>query len=242
MAWKTDTSQTAIHNASTRPLTPSEFNTAMVHLYRGEVGRANTWRTRLDGTTNWAVLTTGTTLSFAFSSANNTHVMILINSLLIFFFLYIEARRYRFYDMWRARVRLIETEFFAEMLTPAHLDRSEDWRQLLAQDLLYPHFSVSMREAIGRRLRRNYIWIFAVLVVSWVVKVLIHPAPPHSWQELMGRIQIGPLQPWFVLLMGFLFNGAVIWLAISTRPRVSGETSPRHETRERLSQGSEPKE
>src|SRR4028118_783619 len=77
-----------------RPLTPSAFNTALVHLYRGEVSRANTWRARLDGTTNWAVLTTGATLSFAFSSRDNTHVMILLNSLLIGFFLFIEARRY----------------------------------------------------------------------------------------------------------------------------------------------------
>src|ERR1044072_7927445 len=57
----------AMIGPSVRPLTPTEFNTAMVHLYRGEVGRANTWRMRLDGTTNWAVLTTGATLSFAFS-------------------------------------------------------------------------------------------------------------------------------------------------------------------------------
>src|SRR5215210_3401805 len=99
-----------------RPLTPSEFNTALVHLYRGEISRANTWRTRLDGTTNWAVLTTGATLSFAFSSPGNTHVMILLNSLLISFFLYIEARRYRYYDLWRARIRLMETEFFADLL------------------------------------------------------------------------------------------------------------------------------
>src|ERR671923_1178108 len=111
----------AMLGPSVRPLTPTEFNTAMVHLYRGEVGRANTWRMRLDGTTNWAVLTTGATLSFAFSSPNNTHVMILINSLLIMFFLYIEARRYMFYDLWRSRVRLMETEFFAEMLTPTSL-------------------------------------------------------------------------------------------------------------------------
>ena len=79
-----------------RPLTPSEFNTAMVHLYRGEVSRANTWRTRLDGTTNWAVLTTGGTLSFAFSSPSSPHIMILLNSLLIGFFLLIEAHRYRY--------------------------------------------------------------------------------------------------------------------------------------------------
>src|SRR4051812_2273543 len=67
------TDRPALIGPVVRSLTPTEFNTAMVHLYRGEVGRANTWRTRLDGTTNWAVLTTLTTLSFAFSSAKNTH-------------------------------------------------------------------------------------------------------------------------------------------------------------------------
>jgi len=214
----------------------------MVHLYRGEVGRANTWRMRLDGTTNWAVLTTGATLSFAFSSANNTHVMILINSLLITFFLYIEARRYRFYDLWRARVRLMETEFFAEMLTPASLEGIEDWRQILADDLLQPRFSVSMWEALGRRLRRNYIWIFAVLAISWVVKVIIHPSTPRSFAELLQRIQIGPIPAWLVLLAGVVFNAFICFLAISTAPRRSGETTPRQETRQRIAGGEVPKE
>ncbi|MDQ3753521.1 MAG: DUF2270 domain-containing protein, partial [Acidobacteriota bacterium] len=40
-----------------RKLSPSEFNAAMIHFYRGEVQRSNTWRNRLDTTTNWAVLT-----------------------------------------------------------------------------------------------------------------------------------------------------------------------------------------
>ena len=97
---------------------------------------------RLDGTTNWAVLTTGATLSFAFSSDKNTHVMILINSLLIFYFLYIEARRYQFYDLWRTRVRLMETEFFAEMLTPEREEELENWRQILAGDLHAQHVPV----------------------------------------------------------------------------------------------------
>src|SRR6476659_2945470 len=121
-----------------RPLTPSEFNTALVHLYRGEVARANTGRTRLDGTTNWAVLTTGATLSFAFSSPKNTHVMILINSLLILFFLFIEAHHYNLYELWRSRVRLMKTECFAEMLTPTTTGDIDNWRQLLANDLLHP--------------------------------------------------------------------------------------------------------
>src|SRR5262245_23146106 len=48
-------------------MSPSEFNTAMIHFYRGEVQRSNTWRNRLDTTTNWAVITAGATLSFVFS-------------------------------------------------------------------------------------------------------------------------------------------------------------------------------
>src|SRR5204862_7834311 len=160
--------------------------------------------------------TTLTTLSFAFSGAKNTHVMSLINSLLIFYFMYIEARRYMFYDLWRSRVRLMETEFFAEMLTPEREEELENWRQILANDLLHPRFSITLWEALGRRLRRNYIWIFLVLVVSWVVKVVIHPHTPQSLAELLDRIRIGPIPAWLVLLTGVLFNTFVFILATTT--------------------------
>ena len=226
--------RSAVAGPSVRPLTPTEFNTAMVHLYRGEVGRANTWRMRLDGTTNWAVLTTLTTLSFAFSGAKNTHVMILINSLLIFYFMYIEARRYMFYDLWRSRVRLMETEFFAEMLTPEREEEPENWRQILANDLLHPRFSITLWEALGRRLRRNYVWLFAVLVISWLVKIVIHPNTPSSFGELYARAAIGPIPAWLVLLAGVAFNAFVFVLAITTIERDSDETPTRQETRQRM--------
>jgi uncharacterized membrane protein len=238
---QTDVGRAPEHSTAAGPavrsLTPMEFNTAMVHLYRGEVGRANTWRVRLDGTTNWAVLTTGATLTFAFSSDKNTHVMILINSLLIMFFLYIEARRYRFYDLWRSRVRLMETEFFAEMLTPGRLEGVDDWRQLLANDLLQPHFSVSLWKALGRRLRRNYIWIFAVLLVSWVVKIVIHPYTTRSLAELFERMRVGPFPPWLVLLTGVVFNSFLIILAVTTSSQWIGENPTRQENRERMASG-----
>src|SRR5262249_33410139 len=51
----------------------SEFSTAeigaLAHLYRGEVYRSTVWRTRLDSSTNWAVVTTGIALSATYSSA-----------------------------------------------------------------------------------------------------------------------------------------------------------------------------
>lgn len=226
----------------TRPLTPSEFNTALVHLYRGEVTRSNTWRMRLDGTTNWAVLTTGATLSFAFSSPSNTPVMILLNSLLIMFFLFIEARRYRFYDLWRTRVRVMETEFFADMLAPQHeTDQSQEhWRELLAKDLIEPHFNISLWEAMGRRMRRNYMWIFALLVLSWVVKISIHPTVITSFREFYLRAAVGPLPSWFVLTVGVLFNLGLLILGLSSTRvmEFGGEILSRSEARDKMGAGS----
>ena len=38
----------------------------MVHFYRGEMYRSQIWRSRLDTTTNWAVLTVAAMTSFSF--------------------------------------------------------------------------------------------------------------------------------------------------------------------------------
>src|SRR5678815_4912143 len=140
-----------------RRMTPGEFNTAMIHFYRGEVQRSNTWRNRLDTTTNWAVLTAGATLSFVFSSPSNPHFVIPINSILVAIFLLMEARRYRYYEIWSSRVRVMETGYFAQLLAPENVATDEAWAQHLASDLITPHFTISEWEAVGRRLRRNYL-------------------------------------------------------------------------------------
>jgi uncharacterized membrane protein len=80
-------------------LRASDFNTALVHFYRGEVTRSNTWRNRLDITTNWAVITTDAALTFTFGTIDNTHLVIIADTLLVLFFLFIKARRYRYYEL-----------------------------------------------------------------------------------------------------------------------------------------------
>jgi uncharacterized membrane protein len=77
-------------------LSAREFTTAMVYFYRGGTSRCDTWRTRLDSTMNWAVVSTGAALTFAFGSSSNPHCVILFVMLLVILFLYIEARRYRY--------------------------------------------------------------------------------------------------------------------------------------------------
>src|ERR671919_457785 len=114
-----------------RRMTPSEFNTAMIHFYRGEVQRSNTWRNRLDTTTNWAVITAGATLSFVFSSPHNPHFVIPINSILVMIFLLMEARRYRYYEIWSSRVRILETGYFAHLLVPENRPADDTWAEHL---------------------------------------------------------------------------------------------------------------
>ena len=214
-----------------RKLAPAEFNTALVHFYRGEVQRSNTWRTRLDNTTYWAVITTGAALSFAFSSPNNPHFLIPITSILVAIFLVMEARRYRYYEIWASRVRVIETGYLAQMLAPESVPRDQEWASHLAADLLTPHFTISAWEAIGRRLRRNYIWIFALLALSWNLKVYLYPAPAANFDQFLTRATVGLVPGWIVFIVGFVFNATLFIFAVFTiRLReATGEVLPRHQ-------------
>ncbi len=206
-------------------LQPAEFNTAMVHFYRGEVSRSNVWRSRLDATTNWAVITAGATLSFVFSSPDNPHFAIPINTILVSIFLFMEARRYRYYEVWANRVRVLETGYFAPMLSHQTLPPDKEWADHISADLISPHFTISEWEAIGRRLRANYLWIFMLLALSWALKVYIHPSPiptvsvldrERFWEIFFNRAQVGLAPGWMVITGGALFNLAIFFVAFST--------------------------
>ena len=214
-----------------RRMSPSEFNTAMIHFYRGEVQRSNTWRNRLDTTTNWAVITAGATLSFVFGSATNPHFVIPINSILVAIFLMMEARRYRYYEIWSSRVRVIETGYFAQILAPESMASEEGWAEHLAADLITPHFTITEWEAVGRRLRRNYLWIFALLALSWNLKVYLHPLPARDFDAFIDRATVGVVPGWVVFVVGVLFNAAIAIFAIGTvRLReATGEVLPQHQ-------------
>lgn len=206
-----------------------EFTTAMVHFFRAEISRANVWRQRLDTTTNWAVVLTVAVISVAFSGPTGHHSVIILSTFLITLFLFIEARRYRYYELWSSRVRLMETDFYAAMLVPPfHPD--PDWAESLAESLLQPQFSITMWEAFGRRFRRNYMWIYIILALSWFAKVWFQPFVAHSWTQVLERARIGALPGEVVLGLGVLFNGALFLIgALTLRlQEASGEVLPRY--------------
>ncbi len=192
-----------------------EFSTAMAHFYRAEVTRSNTWRSRLDATTNWAVVTTGAALSFAFGAVTNTPVVILIVTWLVVLFLFIEARRYRYYELWSYRVRLLERNYLSALLSD-HVVGRPDWRERMVESLRNPAFPISLGEALGRRYRRNYAPLFLVLAGSWMVKVLIHPTPVASWRGFVERAAVGPLHGGWVLAAGLVFNALLVALGLFT--------------------------
>lgn len=207
---------------------PAEFNTAMVHFYRGEIQRANTWRNRLDNTTNWAVIAAGAAISFSLAGPNNHYGVIILDTFLVTLFLWIEARRYRYYELWSHRVRLMETDFFAAMLVPPFAP-NPDWAESLAETLLSPEFPISMWEAFGRRFRRNYFWIFLVLAAAWALKSFLHPFPATSWAEFISRSALGPISGETMLLAGLIYNGGLFLIGFGTAglTQASGEVLPK---------------
>ena len=196
-------------------LRSSDFTSAMIHFYRGEMSRSNSWRLRLDATTNWAVITTGAALTFVFNDANHTPLVLLIDTLFVLLFLFIEARRYRYYELWTYRVRIMETNFFAALLSPPFLPHTE-WAEQIKDSLHNPRFPISLLEALGRRYRRTYAPIFLILAASWIAKIYLHPEPAVNLSQFMGRAAVGPIPGWFMIVIGFVFNGLIIGLGLFT--------------------------
>ena len=100
------------------PGTPSEFITVMAHYHRAEIARMAGWRDRIDRTTIWAITVVAAMLSVSLSTPTAHHGVLLFAMVLVLLLLVIEARRYRFFDVYRNRVRRIERNYFAQIFAP----------------------------------------------------------------------------------------------------------------------------
>jgi len=63
------------------------LGSVMAHAYRGEIDRMGTWRQRLDETTKWAVTLMAAILTWAFSSTDNPHYLLLVGIVVVTIFL-----------------------------------------------------------------------------------------------------------------------------------------------------------
>jgi uncharacterized membrane protein len=214
---------------------PASNLTVLAHFYRAEVYRSGVWRSRLDVTTNWAIISATATFSYAFASAReNTHIMFPVASVLVLLLLCIESRRYRFYDVWWTRARMLEAHLIVPALNPELKILQGDWREFLSNDLLLPAFKVSFWEAFARRLTSNYIWIFILLLCGWILRVYsnsdgsVEGTKKDDWvtlEEFYMGCKFALFHPTFILGFQILFNGIILVILIATWQgrRVTGE-------------------
>jgi uncharacterized membrane protein len=183
-------------------ISPKDVPAALIHLHRGELGRMTAYRVRLDTTTNWAVGTTAATTTFAIGSQELPHYVFGLPVLLNLVFLWIEARRFRAYELIRRRVRLIERGFYTGVLGG---EPDEGWQPRLLQSLRHPESPVSHLQAMSVRLRRNYLWLLGVVYIGWLVKLdSLGPVPEGAG--------VGPVPGRAVLTLvgvGILLLGAM---------------------------------
>lgn len=152
------------------PSTAGEIITTVAHFHRAEIARMGSWRDRIDRTSNWAITVVAAMSSVALSAQSAHHGVIIFAMMLCYLLLRVEARRYRFFDVYRARVRQFERHYFAQIFSPA-ADYAANWQHILGTGLREPRFRISYADALSRRLRRNYVWIFVLLLLAWLQKI-----------------------------------------------------------------------
>ena len=199
---------------------------AMSHFYRGELGRIMVWRQRLDITTNWAITSSTAIITIAFSNREVPHIIFFFNLAIVWGMLWIEARRYRFYDAFRARVRMLEAHFLVPMVMENRQMLHGEWKKLVCEDLILPSFKISKLEAIGRRLKRNYVFIFILIMVAWTTKIFLHaPTAVDSVAAFYRALRVGHIPSWLVACVFLLTLASVIGITIYVSRKTSGEIS-----------------
>lgn len=183
---------------------PHEYYGFLFHYYRAEVYRETSWRNRLDVTTNWAILITAAILSFVFGNPGISHAVIIINYLIVWFFLYIEARRFRYYSLVRERVKLFEKHILGGIFSLDEIpEDSDDWISELGEKLVKPKIKMSRLESLSWRLRRNYIFILPIMFLVWFYKVGSYPYQIMTVEQFFYNARIG-FVPGLIVFFGML--------------------------------------
>jgi uncharacterized membrane protein len=199
---------------------------AMSHFYRGELGRIMVWRQRLDITTNWAITSSTAIITIAFSNREVPHIIFFFNLAIVWGMLWIEARRYRFYDAFRARVRMLEAHFLVPMVMENREMLQGQWKKLVCEDLILPRFKISKLEAVGRRLKRNYVFIFVLIMVAWITKIFLHAVEPIDTPASFYRaLSVGHIHSWLVAVIFAATFAAVIGIMVWVGKKTTGEIS-----------------
>ena len=100
-------------------------------------------------------------------------------------------------------------------------------RNWSAKILILPSFKISKLEAVGRRLKRNYVFIFILIMIAWVLKIFhsCHRNRSSSIGAFYRALRVGHIPSWFVAIIFVGTLVTVIGIAIYVGRKTSGEIS-----------------
>jgi uncharacterized membrane protein len=205
---------------------PASNLQVLAHFYRGELSRSNVWRQRMDATTHWAVISTMAVVSLAYSSKEASILLMPFCCMLLYLLLHIEARRYRYFDVWRMRVRMLEVHLMVPALLQSETLVEGNWREMLCNDLLAPNYKMSRFEALGRRLQRTYIWLFLIVLGTWLMLAWerVPPGKEGSFEEiLLQAFDAGNIPPGYLLIGMAIFYLYLLIVLFMTGPKRATE-------------------
>lgn len=205
--------------------------TLLAHFYRASVMHADVWRQRLDATTNWAVVTTAAVITFAFGEAQAPHYVLLMALVFTSLFLIMESRRYQIYRVWEVRIRSLHQFVIAPALrgkTPgaagdearAGKAEGEEGEAMsaaaaglaeIADHLASTRPRISLFQAAGYRIRRNYGPLFTIVLLAWLLKLWASPEPVSNLVVVVDRASVGVVPgAWTLIGAGVFFTMAII--------------------------------
>ena len=155
-------------------------------------------------------------MSLTFSGPYASPLPLILVGLLVAVFLLLESRRYRYFNVWRARCRLMETDVYGPMLRGEGVTLDGKWNTLLAGDYARPRsISATCGRSAGGCARTT--------PISWSSRRSPTTASSRStrcrraaWRPSSRAPSVGPLPGWFVVLAGVAFHGSWVVLAIVT--------------------------
>jgi uncharacterized membrane protein len=145
--------------------------------------------------------------TFSLGNATIAHEAFLFLMFVNGFFLLAEGRRFRAYEAARYRVLLMERYFYPEVMG----ERTErDWQPALVEALRTPYSypPVGLLAAVGWRLRRNYLWIYAAVLLVWVAKLEI------SGGDLVNAAAVGRVPGVAIWALVVVMYAALVAIAV----------------------------
>ncbi len=92
---------------------------------------------------------------------------------------------------------MLESHFLVPMVSQSPKILDGEWRRLVCEDLILPSFKIGKIEAVARRLKRNYAFIFGIVLVAWTLKIFIHtPKPIRSFGDFYHALAVHELPAW----------------------------------------------